>query len=417
MSDFELDVDSLRDPDPRAPGAEDRDAVARRARGLRRRSRQRTGLVVGLCVVVGAGAIGVVVARRTSTPKAVVIAPAESTSVPARSALLVDTRCFPTTSRAPDEHAGATTAVVGWPTGASRLLVLERNGDLWVVDSGTATLWAAGATAHVDPSHTGYVWARFAADGSIYASRVGADNVEIDHLTAPGVTQVATTLPFTVKADTPARFCPINGYLSSFGISAQGFVLLKHQAGPWQHSCPAEPATVATDPWRCQSPYMISTEIRTDIAQTGVGEGSEGGGVNPAITTLVTTTDSNTIGTAAGDDALVETLDRDPSRGECCAGGPGYAFALTAHARQLVYATKPSQGVDLRITGPDKIPNGDQHLWTAPAPITSIAASSEWIAVAHGDTVTTLRLDGSDVSTPIVFQYGPVATLDWAPAH
>ncbi len=173
MSDFDIDVDidSLRDPEPPSPGARERDAVARRARGLRRRNRQRTGLVVGLCVVVVAGAIGAVVADRTSTPKAVVIAPAESTSVPARSELIVDTRCFPTTARAPDEQVGSTTAVGGWPTGAPRLLVLERNGDLWVVDSGTATLWAAGATSHLDQGHTGYVWARFAADGSIYTSR------------------------------------------------------------------------------------------------------------------------------------------------------------------------------------------------------------------------------------------------------
>lgn len=416
MSDFEIDVDSLRDPEPPAPGPPERDAVARRARGLRRRSRQRTGFVVGLCVVVVAGTIGAVVASRDSTRAAVVVAPAESTSVPARSALVVDTRCFPTTSRAPDETAGATTAVAGWPAGAPRLLVLARDGDLWVVDSGTATLWAAGA--HRDPGHTGYVWARFAADGSIYASRVGAENVEIDHLTGPGVAQIATTLPFTIKDDAPAGFCPINGHLASFGISAQGFVLLKQQAGPWQHSCPAAPVSVATDPWRCQSPYMVSPEIRTDLARTGTGAGAtQGGPLTPEITTIVTSqTDSNTIGTATGNDVLIETLDPDPSRGHCCSGGPGVAFALTAQARRLVYATGNSKVTDVNITGPDKIPNSsDQHLWAAHGPITSIAASSEWVAAASGNAVTTLRLDGSHVSTPIDLQSGPVVTLDWAP--
>jgi hypothetical protein len=70
----------------------------------------------------------------------------------------------------------------------------------------------------------------------------------------------------------------------------------------------------------------------------------------------------------------------------------------------------------LSITGTDKNTNlPDQHLWTAAAPITSVAASAQWIAAAHGNAVTMLRLDGSDVSTPIVLPYGPVATLDWAP--
>ncbi len=244
--------------------------------------------------------------------------------------------------------------------------------------------------------------------------------MEIDHLTAPGVTQIATTLPYTIKADAPDGFCPINGYLASFGISAQGFVLLKHTAGPVPHSCPAQPVPVATDPWRCQSPYMVFAEIRTDLGHAGVGEGSEGGGVKPAITTLVSQTDTNTIGTAAGDDVLIETLDPDPRRGVCCAGGPGIAFALTPQGRQLVYATKESAGVELRITGPDKNTESPDRLLllgTAPSPITSIAAASDWAAVAHGDAVTTLRLDGTNLSTLSGLTPGPVATLDWAPVH
>ena len=127
--------------------------------------------------------------------------------------------------------------------------------------------------------------ARFANDGTIYASRVTTrpEAVVIDHLVAPDrVIPAAVRLPFTVKATAPHGYCPIDGYLATFAINTAGLVLEHHLAGPWDHSCPdtATKTTEANGLGPCTSPEAVSPEVRTDGFATeprGIGAGTSGG--------------------------------------------------------------------------------------------------------------------------------------------
>ncbi len=196
-------------------------------------------------------------------------------------------------------------------------------GGVDVIHDGSLTQWAAGYPTH-GPNPNRYLWARWGQDGSIYASRLDGRSVVIDRLTSERPATVAVSLPFTVKADAPVGYCAIDGYLAGFSIGPEGVVLIKHDAGPVGHSCPAFPSQAAgetsttADPWRCASPDGISTELRAEgIAQPGQIDDFYGG------SSMAPSDDSTPIAADSTDSGLVVVRtgsDDDPRTGSAPSG-------------------------------------------------------------------------------------------------
>ena len=394
LSELEETLQALRDGEPDvAPG---RDAVARRHQVRRRRLG--ASLAVAAVVVVVA-AVAVVAVARPEDPSGQRVEAGPGTTVPLAPAVA---RCFPTlTSGVPS--SATTQAVHGWPDGQAPLLALTTAGELWVIDGAQATLWTTGDVA------PGYLWARWAGDGTIYASRVTGSAVQLEHLTAPGQASVAVSLPFTVSATAPAGYCAIDGYLSGFSIGPEGLLLVKHSPGPIPESCaPTVVPTVTpdTDPWRCASPEATSYEVRaTDFTTKGIDSGLSSGSSSPRPI-VADSTGSSTFGVADGADGHELLVVRPDLQAMCCYGGQtGVAFALSPDGIGIAVAT--DQGLVL-LAAPAPV-----SLWTSPDPVTAMAWSGDHLAVGHGGTVTLVSTVDGQARDLEGFAIGSIAALDW----
>lgn len=114
--------------------------------------------------------------------------------------------------------------------GLPRLLVVEKDGNVWVVDEGQASRWTDIQRTPTEPC--GYFFARFGPNGAVYASRLAKDRVLIDRITGPGEVERLLELPFDAPAqigcDTVQNQHERFGYLETFSLSAKGLLLLKH---------------------------------------------------------------------------------------------------------------------------------------------------------------------------------------------
>lgn len=114
--------------------------------------------------------------------------------------------------------------------GLPRLLAVERDGDVWVVDGGKAARWTDIERTPTEPC--GYFFGRFGPDGAVYASRLGRGRVIIDRITGPGEVERLLDLPFAYEGrfgcETGQAPHEALGYLESFSVSEEGLLLLKH---------------------------------------------------------------------------------------------------------------------------------------------------------------------------------------------
>jgi hypothetical protein len=287
--------------------------------------------------------------------------------------------------------------------------VLEGNGDLWVIDRGTARAWSTGR--YVGDAASGYVWARFAADGTIYASRlVDGPRVDLEHLDRPEHLAATIALPFTVNPRAPAGYCPIDGYLATFAIGPEGLVLVRHQAGPIAHSCPRPPpsnTTTSFDPWRCQSPEAITFELRSNpFTAKGNELGDQFGGYGKVVSDSVSST---AFAVFDGHTLTVVTPDGTP---ECCGGGQhGTAFALSPDGTRLAFSP---DGRHVNLANLERAENPGNPLWTAPDRVDGLAWTGAWIVVSHGGSLTLVSTVDGTTHDLTGFEPGPVLSLDWS---
>ena len=312
--------------------------------------------------------------------------------------------CFPQLT----DRAGtspATEKVSGWPAGVPSLMVLTTSGDVWVVHNGTATNWT--------PPGGGLMWARWAHDGTLYATTVRASAVEVLHLTSPGHATTVVTLPFTVKADAPVGSCPINGYLTGFALGPEGLVLVRHTAGPWAHSCPAVPqdSPAATDPSRCQSNEVISFDVRTgDLQSAGAGPGSSWGGTLQTQRPVVSD-GANTSTVAFKVSSTLEIM-RIGGAPPCCFGGQsGTAFALSSDGTRLAYSP---DGHAIQLTGVENTQNSGPPLATMDDEVMSLAWTQGWISAAHGSSLSLVSDIAGEQRALMGLHVDPIATMDWS---
>ncbi len=392
---------SLRDmaatQPPVGPG---RTAVRRRHRNVR------TAQVAAAIVTVVALVAGVAMWRSSDTTSSglkVVTSPTPTAPVDAALA-----RCFPTLAPQSGDDgvpiAGGST-LRGWPSAAADLLVLSASGELSVIHDGAVADWG-----------TGYLWARWGQDDSIYASRLESQEVAIDRLTGPGQAIQVVRLPFTMKADAPAGYCAMDGYQADFSIGPEGMVLFRHTAGPVQHSCPALAPNSASpdtteDPWRCASPEAIEWEVRTgDFTSQGQDLGGGGSGGTPLAPIQLLADSANARNFAEASGRLVVSAGKVPPF--CCGSAPaGDVLAEGPYGGQWATATgRELSLVAPGLTPPDPVPH---LLWTSADPITAMAWSGSWLAVVHGNTLSLVSsADGHAVDVATLT--GPVRDLDWS---
>ena len=404
MSD--LDLDGLRDLNPPEPDDHEYEAVRARARRLRQRSWSlRGGVAVLLAIAVAATAV---VAGAHNTGESIrTIRSAKNTTPTTALPASVQSLCFPNSNPSLIRPGGVRDlAVRGWPSNLPPLLVLEGDGNLWVIGGGHVRAWTTGSD--VGAAATGYLSARFAPDGTIYATRVVHDKVDLQHLDRPQHVAANIALPFTVKRDAPKGSCPIDGYLATFSIGPEGLVLVRHQAGPVPHSCPPLPKTTATtSEWRCQSPDEISFEVRTlpfKDSGTALGIGMGGYGAVVSDSTHATAFAVVASGTV--------TVVRPGATPECCEGGQnGDAFALSPDGSRLAYTP---DGTHVEVAGLQRAEDTGRELWTAPDRIDGLAWTGTWIAVAHGGVLTLVSTVDGSTHDLAGFEPGTVLSLDWA---
>jgi hypothetical protein len=405
----DLDLAPLRDHNPPEPDDRDYEAVQARARTLRtRRWSMRGGAAALLAIVVAAAAVGISGMRDEgesirTTRSAANTTP--TTPLPIRPEM----RCFPHGFPSHIPTASRDVAVSGWPRGLPPLLVLEGNGDLWVIDGGRARAWSTGRSG--GPAASGYLWAQFAPDGTIYATRlVDTTEIDLEHLTKPDHVAGTQTLPFTVKPDAPAGYCPIDGYLATFSIGPEGLVLINHQAGPVAHHCPYIPKTTPTSEWTCQSPEAVTFEIRsTPFAPLGTQTGVGFGGY---VTIVGDSTHAAAFAVEGEGVDRTVTVVRPNGTPECCYGGQkGTAFALSPEGSRIAFS---SDGRHLDLAGLTRAQDAGQTLWTAPNRIDGLAWSGTWIVVAHGGNLTLVSAINGDAFNLDGFAPGATTTLDWA---
>ncbi len=403
MSDFDLDV--LRDPDPPVPGPAERAAVRDRAARLRRRvytGRGAIAFVVALAVALA----GVAVAARNDGREAIVTSPPAPTTTPSTPAPPhLDpalSKCFPSVQTV--AGPAPTGAISGVPANLPRLLILSRDGTIRVLDGARLTTWSSSRP---------YVWARFANDGTIYASRVTArpNAVVIDHLLAPDrVAVAAVRLPFTVKTGAPRGYCPIDGYLATFAINTAGLVLERHLPGPWDHSCPAPGTTDANGLGPCTSPEAVSPEVRAGGFATepqGIDAGETGGMEN-----IVSDARNGAAFASVGTDGVFVV--RPGATPSCCFGGwKGIGFALSDDGSQIAWSSD-GHGIAVLAFHDQNHPHG--LAWRAADRITAMTWAGDTLAVVHGGHLTFVGTSGTNAATDVhgVSLRG-TRTLDFAP--
>jgi hypothetical protein len=390
---------SLRDlaagQPPVAPGGP---AVRRRHRNVRA---AQVGAAIVTVIALVAGVAMWTSSDTTSSGLHVVTGPNDT--LPIDPALA---RCFPTLAPRLGDKAGAIVdgSTMSWPSTTADLLVLTDRGELSVIHAGEVANWGAG-----------YLWARWGQDGSIYASRLEGSAVVIDRLTGPGQATAVVQLPFTMKAGAPAGYCAMDGYQADFSIGPGGMLLLPHQAGPVQHSCPALPPTVGSadtteNQWRCASPESVGWEVRKgDYTSRGTDLG--GGDATQPIQVLADSTNSGVVALAGGHFTL------NAATGFCCGslGASATAYALSPDGTSVVSSP---DGRKVRVDeapsgGPSDLLPGSQ-LWISPDDITDMAWSGDWLAVVHGHTLTLVSTTASGQVIDVATVTGPVRDLDWS---
>ena len=376
-------------------------AVRRRHRNLR------AAQIAAAIVTVVALVAGVAMWRSADTaPSGLKVVTGPNPTTPVDPALA---RCFPTLAAPTGDQQGAIVdgSVRHVPLTAD-LLVLTDSGLLSVIHgNGAVANWGSG-----------YLWARWGQDGSIYASRLEGQEVVIDRLAGPGQATQVVRLPFTMKADAPAGYCAMDGYQADFSIGPEGMVLFHHIAGPAQHSCPALPPGYAAaagettaDPWRCASPEAIGWEVRTgDFTSQGQDLGGGDSGATPLapVQLLADSTNARNFAEASGR-LVVSAGGTAPS---CCDSAPaGDVLAEGPYGGEWATAT----GRELSMVGPGVTPphTVPQLMWTSPDPITAMAWSVSNLAVVHGDTLSLVNT-GDGPATNLATLTGPVRDLDWS---
>jgi hypothetical protein len=396
--------------------AADQPPVASGRTAVRQRHRRRRTVQVGASVIVVVAVLAAALAWRSSTTSSslqVVTTPTSTSSgaIPAPGELA---HCFSAVSPSPGPNAVTATNSVTWPSGVGNLLITTDGGGIYAFEGGQLHRWAS-IDANQRVGEGAYLWARWGNDGLIYASRLEfgrgvttvGGSVVIDRLNAhypglPGnevVRTAAVRLPFTIAKDAPAGVCPIDGYLAGFAIGPEGYLLLKHEAGILAHSCPPPPSgrqdrgpTTTEDPWRCASSEAMDTEPRTRIdhaAPTRDGYGATPSSPLPDLVPVLSdSTGSGAVLLATGGDQTLEDFGATPS---CCdSTGRADAYALSpdglaiAHAEGNVISIDRTELAGASQAGPWPGP------WHVDGPVTAMAWSGDWLAVAHGDTLSLL---------------------------
>lgn len=406
-------LQSLRDPDPPYPDPGTLGRIRHRAKAISRRRRWIRATAASITVVcAGAGFLIVgdattqtvdTAGQSTTTGTASSQSTTrDGTTSPGDAVAL----CFPAPIASTAPLTGdSPVPIADWPGDAAPLLVLAGNGELWVLADGQATPWTTDVTE--GRAAPGYRWARWDIDGSILATRlVDAPQVILERLTAPRRSSVAATLGFTVNQDAPDGYCPIDGYLTTFAAGPDGVFLVHHQSGPIPHSCPVQPTTATTDPWRCQSPEGISFERRQgELSGPGTPSGTFIGGSARIVA------DSSETSTYAISQDQTVTVIRPGQEPECCLGGQrGTAFSLSPDGNALAYTPDGTTLVVSNVTEPAAA----EEIWRAPDEITATAFSDDWIAVAHGNTLSLVSRAGTEHSLTNIDLYG-ITSLDWQP--
>ena len=157
----------------------------------------------------------------STAPPATTDAPTLNTAVLPNSAASPDV-CFPTRpdpSAAPMQRDDSVNVEMIRP--GPSILVVDRRGDLWEIGG------MDGSVNDVVRRGTGYAWARYGPDGSIYASRITPDAVVIDHLVNATTTEFVN-LPSTTTSTAAPGVCGVDGYLAQFAVNADSIVFTRH---------------------------------------------------------------------------------------------------------------------------------------------------------------------------------------------
>ncbi|HEU5001929.1 MAG TPA: hypothetical protein VFW71_04005 [Actinomycetota bacterium] len=317
--------------------------------------------------------------------------------------------CFPAlqpTAVAPPATQSVTETL---PADLPQLLLIGTDGQLWVLSGEVLTRWTTGEVTG------GYEWGQWQAGGSILASTVAGGTVRLDRLSAPGRATPFVTLPYTVKASAPAGFCPINGYLTGFAASPEGLILLRHSAGPIEHSCPPLPPGATEPPWRCASPEGLSMEVRTadgapkpSLPPYGLFAGPN---APSASQTAVVAAHANPVaGMVLGGEISTEYPVGDDTCCETDSAQKGTAFAFSPDGSQLAVATRAGEVRVVPTATPMAV---GRLLWTSPGPVTALALTAGTLAVAHGSAVTLVAVATGAAVTLELGALGPMTCLDW----
>ena len=341
---------------------------------------RRTRWLAAAAAILVVGGSAVAVAQRTrggDDPTAA--------AAPARTDL---DRCFdelaPSTGAPPAQLADG--PIRNWPAGARRALALTTAGDLYVIDRSGAHAWTSDETGEV--GGRGYLWAQWRTDGSILASRrVDGTDVRLERLTGPGRATEVTTLHGKVHAGAPKGYCPLDGYLATFAVTPSHTTLIHHVGGPIDHSCPAPDPGSSTNRWRCASPQAEGFELRTgDLTRKGK-EGNEGVGGSATVAIVGSAAQSTNFLLRADRATELEVTSATP--GPCCGAVMGWPAVLSPNG---VGAVASRDGHRLTYTAGMDDEAGTTLAWRSPDRIDALARSGPDLLVAHGGSITVVRL-------------------------
>ncbi len=302
--------------------------------------------------------------------------------------------CFPslTADRLPDLPRLRSVML---PRGLAPLLVVGTDGQLWTVANDEA---ARLTTSQFDTA-AGYLWAQWDADGTILASRLlRGHKVRLERLRVRdadgllpvlvGGAEVVTDLPFTVTAEAPPDYCPINGFLAQFTLGPAGLLLVRHAVGS-AHFCPPPlPRSLRSPvagPRGCGSQLQEdrSFELRSgNYATAGRDLDFVSGGPFSDSTMAGSTHSRNFAFLEKNAVTVVQFADY----ALCCFGWQfAKAFALSPDGNRLAYS---SDGRSLHIGQLFNTHNSDTMLWKSPDTIDALAWTAHTVAVAHGGRLT-----------------------------